>query len=122
MPCGQQLELFASARFLVGLAYCTYPLNLLVYLMNDIADIEVDKNNPRKGDGPFGAKAREDVLAGMAQPALLLQLPFLAYFAWYTSLRWVAAWFAGVVGVTGCTTSARSSAPTPRRWTSSRRA
>ena len=40
-------------------------------------------------------RKREDVLAAMARPALLQQLPFLAYFAWHTFLRWVTAWSAG---------------------------
>jgi 4-hydroxybenzoate polyprenyltransferase len=41
---------------LLGLAFVLFPMNLLVYSMNDIKDVDIDKANPLKG-GLHGAQA-----------------------------------------------------------------
>ena len=56
-PTGGQVELLSTFSFWLGLLYCMFPLNLLVYGMNDLVDKDVDKNNPRKGNFIYGAKA-----------------------------------------------------------------
>eukprot|EP00397_Hematodinium_sp_SG-2012_P015899 GEMP01016201.1.p1 GENE.GEMP01016201.1~~GEMP01016201.1.p1 ORF type:complete len:310 (+),score=46.41 GEMP01016201.1:391-1320(+) len=61
-PTAQRWELFYSPMFWFGLVYVTLPLNLLVFGMNDISDVEIDKDNPRKGNFIFGAKLPEAVL------------------------------------------------------------
>ena len=54
LPTGGHTELLYHPPFWLGVIYCTYPLNLMCYLMNDIADVEVDRRNPRKGGGMLG--------------------------------------------------------------------
>jgi len=49
------LDLWSTPTFWIGLLFCTFPLNLLVYGWNDIADFEIDQFNPRKGNFLFGA-------------------------------------------------------------------
>ena len=59
LPTGGRFELLSSpfdGPFWVGFAYCTYPLNLLCYLMNDLSDVDVDRENPRKGGVIFGCR------------------------------------------------------------------
>jgi len=51
LPTGGRYDIFTSTSFWLGAAYCTLPLNLLCYLMNDIADVEVDKYSLRKSNG-----------------------------------------------------------------------
>ena len=62
LPTGGRYELFGQPAFWVGLLYCTFPLNLLCYLMNDSADVSVDSSNPRKGGMLLGAKANPAAL------------------------------------------------------------
>ena len=56
-PCGGRHYLLNDSSFWLGLVYCTFPLNLLVYGMNDLVDSDTDKKNSRKGNFIFGAKA-----------------------------------------------------------------
>jgi len=82
LPTGRGYGMLASGRFWLGLAYCTYPLNLLVYLMNDMSDVKVDEHNQRKGSGSgTGAKASATALRGLVKWAAAVQLPFLLCFA-----------------------------------------
>ena len=55
-PTGGFYTLLHSLKFWMGLLYCTFPLNFLVYGMNDLADEDVDSQNPRKGNFIYGAK------------------------------------------------------------------
>ena len=48
LPTAQQPAVFATARFWLGLLYCTLPLNMLVYVWNDYADYDYDQRNLRK--------------------------------------------------------------------------
>ena len=82
LPTGGRVDLLSQWPFLVGLAYCTLPLNLMCYLMNDLADVEVDADNPRKGGDLLGAKEDAVRLRAAIVPAALLQLPFLLAFSW----------------------------------------
>ncbi len=54
---------WGSPAFWVGLAYCGFPLNFLVYGWNDRVDQGNDRLNPRKGNWLFGARGRADQLA-----------------------------------------------------------
>ncbi|KAL1528246.1 hypothetical protein AB1Y20_009604 [Prymnesium parvum] len=98
LPTGQHLALLRSPTFWLGLVYCTYPLNLLVYLMNDLSDVHVDQHNPRKGGAGTGAKASYHTLRALVPWAVAVQLPFLLYFL----VRWgaiAAPWLLGVIFV-----------------------
>lgn len=96
LPTGGRFDLLSTPSFWLGVAYCTLPLNLLCYLMNDLADVQVDENNPRKGGDLLGAKEDAAALRAAVPVAAALQLPFLVAF---TALCGVRAWpwFGGVV-------------------------
>ena len=64
LPTGGHVELLTTPAFWLGVAYCTLPLNLMCYLMNDLADVDVDKHNERKGGELLGAKEDGGALRG----------------------------------------------------------
>ena len=98
LPTGGKYELLSLSPFWLGLAYCTLPLNAMCYLMNDIADVQVDEGNHRKGGELLGAKESETTLQTATLPALLIQLPFLACFAVLCgAMAW--PWFGAVFAV-----------------------
>ena len=67
-------------RELLLIAFATFPLNLLVYALNDLHDRASDRLNPRKGSAE-GARASEASLRALCRAAVALNLPFVAYFA-----------------------------------------
>jgi len=99
LPTGGHSELITHAPFWLGLVYCTMPLNLMCYLMNDVSDVKVDKFNARKGGALLGAKESADTLNGLASATLLLQLPFLLVFGALCGLQRILLWFAAVFAV-----------------------
>jgi 4-hydroxybenzoate polyprenyltransferase len=99
MPTGQYAELFSRVPFWLGFSYCTVPLNALCYLMNDLSDVKVDKQNMRKGGALLGAKESEANLRTLVPTAAMLQLPFLLSFAALCGLRLILPWFSAVVAV-----------------------
>jgi 4-hydroxybenzoate polyprenyltransferase len=85
---------FGSWKFWLGCFYVTFPLGLLIYGWNDIADYETDRHNPRKGTFLFGAKATLEQLRGLPLRIALVQLPFIVVFYWLEGARvllWAAA-------------------------------
>jgi 4-hydroxybenzoate polyprenyltransferase len=96
----QQQALFGSASFWIGLVYVTLPLGLILYGCNDLADVETDRMNPRKGSYLFGARGSRAQLARLPRYIALVQLPFLVVFA--ASIGWLQAigWFLAVCGTT----------------------
>ncbi|KAL3915721.1 MAG: hypothetical protein SGPRY_007111, partial [Prymnesium sp.] len=80
LPTGRNSSLFLTPPFWVGLLYSTLPLNLLVYLMNDLSDVQLDAHSARKGGVGTGAKAGYAALRGLVGLTVALQLPFLFYF------------------------------------------
>jgi len=64
-PLGGSTHLLSSPVFWLGLLFCTFPLNLLVYGMNDLVDEDVDRNNPRKGNYIYGAKLSRKQLSNL---------------------------------------------------------
>ncbi len=57
-----------------------FPLNFLVYGLNDYNDIASDKLNNRKGNFLFGAKASEEHLKSIPKKITIVLVPFLVYF------------------------------------------
>jgi len=55
-PVQRNLALFHTMPFWMGLLYACFPANLLVYGMNDYADVVVDASSARKENSCFGAK------------------------------------------------------------------
>jgi 4-hydroxybenzoate polyprenyltransferase len=94
----QQQHVFGSAAFWLGLLYVTLPLGLVLYGCNDLADVETDRLNPRKGSYLFGARGSQEQLVRLPKYILLVQVPFLCFFAaqlgWGKAVGWLAAVFA----------------------------
>lgn len=65
---------------LVLILYATWPLNLLVYALNDLHDHESDRRNPRKGSAE-GARADVATLRRLVSSSIRVNAPFVAFFA-----------------------------------------
>ena len=98
LPAGGRIDLLSTMPFWLGVAYCTLPLNLMCYLMNDLADVGVDEHNPRKGSELLGAKESVALLRAAKPVAFYLQVPFLAAFVALVGFR-VLPWFCAVFAV-----------------------
>ncbi len=68
--------------FWVGLFFVTFPLNFMVYGLNDFADGKADSLNPRKGNYLFGARLSKKELAKVPRHIFVVMVPFLAYFSY----------------------------------------
>jgi len=66
----------------LGLIFVTFPLNYLVYGLNDYNDIEADAVNSRKGNYLFGAKASKATLQHIPKRIALVLLPFIVGFSY----------------------------------------
>ncbi len=71
------LDLTDQWTFWVGLFYICFPLNFLVYGWNDIADYEIDLNNPRKDSFLFGARGSKEQLKQLPIAIGITQIVFL---------------------------------------------
>lgn len=68
--------------FWVGLFFVTFPLNFMVYGLNDFADGKADSLNPRKGNYLFGARLSKKELTKVPRHIFVVMVPFLAYFSY----------------------------------------
>jgi len=82
-------HMLLTPRAISGLVFVTFPLNLLVYAMNDLKDVDIDKFNPRKG-GLHGALASTNDLRKCCVLGILFL--FLLPPLMISSLEWSAAW------------------------------
>lgn len=65
----------------LGLLYVTWPLSLLVYGWNDLVDVDIDAQNPRKDSWLFGARLSLPELRGVARLNIVVQALFAVAFA-----------------------------------------
>jgi 4-hydroxybenzoate polyprenyltransferase len=96
----EQRFVFHSIPFWLGLLYVTLPLGLILYGPNDLADVETDRLNPRKGNYLFGAKGTPEQLASLPRQIVLVQLPFLVAFGIILGPLTALGWFAAVCAAT----------------------
>jgi 4-hydroxybenzoate polyprenyltransferase len=109
-PTGGKWAVFDSPMFWIGLVYVVFPINVLVYGVNDYTDVKIDKDNDRKGNFFFGAKCSPAQLRSLptiivlivAMPLFCLIVPMVAKF--YVSkyielLPWYMLWLILAVGV-----------------------
>ncbi len=82
VPFGNQVNFYNSSLFWVGLFYVTFPLNYLVYGLNDYNDEKADAVNDRKGNFLFGAKAPRKHLDGLLLKISLVNMPFILLFTY----------------------------------------
>lgn len=98
LPLGG-MHVFGSAAFWLGLLYVTFPLGLILYGWNDIADASIDQFNPRKDTFLFGARGSGDQLRKLPMQIAIVQAVFVAAM-WYWTGPKVLFWFAALVAVT----------------------
>ena len=79
-------SLLKEPLFWLGLLYASFPINLLIYGINDIADQEIDQKNPRKGNFLFGTRSPAEKLRRALPLIFLVQLPFWGIFLWVKGL------------------------------------
>jgi len=82
VPFSLKDAFYLEPIFWVGLLFVTFPLNYLVYGLNDYNDLEADEVNLRKGNFLFGAKASRAQLDKLPRKITLVMLPFVIYFTW----------------------------------------
>jgi len=89
IPAASHPTALLSVRAFMGLLFCIFPMNLLVYSMNDLADVDIDMQNPRKG-GLYGAQASASelrVCVALASIAVVVLPPLITSDLWW-SLCW----------------------------------
>ncbi len=87
VPFGNQEGFWKSFPFWLGLLFVSFPLNYLVYGLNDYNDEEADAVNKRKGNFLFGAKASREYLDGLLKKITIVILPFMVIFTYLSGLR-----------------------------------
>ena len=80
VPFQIDTEFWLQPLFWIGLLFVTFPLNYLVYGLNDFNDVYADALNERKGNYLFGAKSTQQQLAKIPQKVTLILLPFIILF------------------------------------------
>ncbi|PYV61567.1 MAG: hypothetical protein DMG95_11940 [Acidobacteria bacterium] len=91
-----QRHVFHSAAFWLGLLYVTFPLGLIIYGWNDIADADIDSFNPRKGTFLFGARGSHEQLRRLPMQIALVQAVFASIFVYLDGAR-ILLWLLGLV-------------------------
>ena len=95
MPLGRA-DFLHSRTLWLGLAYVLFPLGFLLYGVNDLADAEADRLNPRKGTYLFGSLGAAEQLAALRWQIALIQLPFALAFYMLIGPR-ILLWFAALL-------------------------
>jgi lycopene elongase/hydratase (flavuxanthin-forming) len=98
LPLGRR-HVFHSLSFWIGLIYVTLPLGLLIYGWNDLADVDTDRFNPRKGTFLFGARGSLEQLGRLPFQIAVVQVIFLAAF-WHLEGARILFWFAALLAFT----------------------
>lgn len=80
VPLSFDDKFWEQPTFWVGFFFVTFPLNYLVYGLNDFNDVASDQVNERKGNFLFGAKASKENLRKVPIRITLAVLPFIVYF------------------------------------------
>jgi 4-hydroxybenzoate polyprenyltransferase len=80
VPFSFQDRFWESWLFWAGFVFVTFPLNYLVYGLNDFNDYASDEINDRKGNFLFGAKSSKAQLVGLPRKIALVVLPFILFF------------------------------------------
>jgi len=73
--------------FWLGFLFVTFPLNYLVYGLNDYNDVKADAINKRKGNFLFGAKSTKEQLTSVPKKIILIVLPFVIFFTIVSGIK-----------------------------------
>ncbi len=87
VPFSLSTHFWENNLFWIGLFFVMFPLNYLVYGLNDYNDVVADKLNSRKGNFLFGAKATYKQLAKVPLKITLVLIPFLIYFTIVSGIK-----------------------------------
>ncbi len=81
VPFSGKTAFWNTFPFWIGLFFVTFPLNYLVYGLNDYNDVTADAVNKRKGNFLFGASASKEELEGLLGKIAAVILPFIVWFS-----------------------------------------
>ncbi len=81
VPFSFDAEFWKQPVFWIGLFFVTFPLNYLVYGLNDYNDTQADALNERKGNFLFGASFSKRELGDVPKKIALVIVPFIIYFS-----------------------------------------
>lgn len=87
VPFSLTSNFWENYLFWIGLFFVTFPLNYLVYGLNDYNDVHADKLNVRKGNYLFGAKASTQQLAKVPLKTAVFLTPFFIIFTYFAGLK-----------------------------------
>lgn len=87
VPFSLESQFWTHANFWIGLFFVTFPLNYLVYGLNDYNDVKADAENDRKGNFLFGAKSSKYQLADLPKKVVIVLIPFIIYFSCQSGWR-----------------------------------
>ncbi len=87
VPFSNQEDFWKTIPFWLGLIFVTFPLNYLVYGLNDYNDVAADAINTRKGNFLFGAKASREQLDSVLLKITIVILPFIILFTILSGLK-----------------------------------
>lgn len=104
---GEWLTSFVSREFLIGVAYFSFPANLMLYGINDIYDTATDLLNPKKDH--YELRLSQQFHPTLIRTILLTNLPFLIY-RWWESKWWILFTLIAFLIVS------RSYSAPPARW------
>lgn len=86
VPFSLESGFWLNPIFWTGFVFVTFPLNFLVYGLNDYNDLKADIQNERKGNFLFGAKSTKAQLAPIPLMVALVNLPFIIFFSVFSGL------------------------------------
>ncbi|MEZ4779792.1 MAG: UbiA family prenyltransferase [Flavobacteriaceae bacterium] len=87
VPLGFLDNFWKEPLFWIGLFFVTFPLNYLVYGLNDYNDVASDAVNERKGNYLFGAKYTQEQLKYLPVKVTFIILPFILYFSFVSGWK-----------------------------------
>lgn len=71
---------WVETNFWIGLLFVMFPLNYLIYGLNDYNDFKADEVNSRKGNFLFGAKSNKAQLKKLPKRIAWVVLPYGLFF------------------------------------------
>ena len=87
VPFSLETNFWHDLNFWIGLLFVTFPLNYLVYGLNDYNDATSDLINDRKGNFLFGAKSNTHQLRAIPKKVVGIIFPFIMYFTWVSGWK-----------------------------------
>jgi len=87
VPFSMQTNFWESPIFWIGFIFVTFPLNYLVYGLNDYNDFKADAINIRKGNYLFGARSTKNQLNSIPLKTVIIILPFIVLFSVYSGYK-----------------------------------